>query len=57
MIYKVHYERDMGYCVVLKRFFFWQQVSPWYTTLGRLNYYWSQKNGFKFTDINETKCL
>lgn len=53
MTYKVYEHQSMGYCVMLRASTFWQQVSPWYTTFGRLNYYWSQKNGFKFTDINE----
>lgn len=53
MTYKVYKHSSMGFCVMLRRTSFWQQVSQWYTTFGRLNYYWSQKNGFKFRDINE----
>lgn len=53
MTYKVYHRSGVGYCVMLRNLNFWQQVSQWYTTFGRLNYYWSQKNGFKFRDINE----
>lgn len=55
MTYKVYYRSDLGYCVMLRNLNFWQQVSQWYTTFGRLNYFWSQKNGFKFRVINEEK--
>lgn len=53
MTYKVYFRSDLGYCVMLRDFNVWQQVSQWYTTFGRLNYFWSQKNGFKFRVINE----
>lgn len=38
---------DMGYAAFMKEegMHFWQQVSLWYTSLGRLNYYWGKRNG------------
>ncbi len=44
--YKVMYT-DMGYAAFMKEegMHFWQQVSLWYTSLGRLNYYWGKRNG------------
>nr|DAH22387.1 MAG TPA: hypothetical protein [Caudoviricetes sp.] len=45
--YRVMYHKGMGYAAMMKAdgMQFWQQVSLWYTSLGRLNYYWGKRNG------------
>lgn len=47
--YKVGRNADMGFCAMMKEdgMAFWQQVSLWYTTLGRLNKYWGEPNCIK----------
>lgn len=42
--YKMCRHPDMGYCVMVSTRFGWQQVSNWYTSPGRLSYYWGLKN-------------
>lgn len=44
--YIVWTDPDMGCCAMKKTSFGWQQVSLWYTTIGRLMCYWAKKNGF-----------
>ena len=48
--YRCYHNKDMGFCAMLKCDGFWQQVSFWYTSIGRLNAYWGKKNGIIFTD-------
>lgn len=43
--YKMFRHPDMGYCAMVATSFGWQQVSPWYTSPGRLNYYWCKPMG------------
>lgn len=51
--YTVLYDSDMGYCAMLSRGQFSQQVSFWYTSLARLNRYWGVKNGIRFKSVKE----
>ena len=48
--YRCFFEPGMGYCAELyvPEGRFWQQVSFWYTSLGRLNRFFCRKHGFEF---------
>ena len=52
-VYIMCHHSDMGYCAMLKTSFGWEQVSPWYTTKGRLITYWAKKNCLHYKkDVN-----
>lgn len=46
--YKMYRHPDMGYCAMVRARYGWQQVSLWYTSPGRLSYYWGLKNSMVF---------
>ncbi len=48
--YKIFRHSDMGYCAMVKTSFGWQQVSFWYTSPGRLSYYWGKPNGMSLNE-------
>lgn len=48
--YRCYFHPYMGYCAELYNpdGRLWQQVSFWYTSLGRLNRFFCRKHGFEF---------
>lgn len=51
--YRCYFHPDMGYCAQLyvPEGRFWRQVSHWYTSLGRLNRFFSRKHCFNFETV------
>lgn len=47
--YKMYRHPDMDYCAMVRVKYGWQQVSLWYTSPGRLSYYWGLKNSMVLT--------
>lgn len=51
--YTVLYDSDMGYCAMIERGRYREQISFWYTSLARLNRYWGVKNGIRFKSVKD----